>query len=106
MDCDEYGGYTQEDGQQCGSTKNSGCFEFSVSPAQSRRSEPFGVAHAACFEELAGVFASSVALYYAKILANLKIKNDISLTPLNCTLNAFTIALKDQSQNYVSKGLT
>ena len=50
--------------------------------------------------------ASSVALYYAKILANLKIKNDISLTPLNCTLNAFTFALKDQSQKYVSKGLT
>ena len=50
--------------------------------------------------------ASSVALYYAKILANLKITNDISLIPLNCTLNAFTIALKDQSQKYVSKGLT
>ena len=31
---------------------------FSVSPAQSMRSEPFGVARAACFEELAGVFGS------------------------------------------------
>ena len=35
--------------------------------AQSMRSEPFGVARAACFEELAGVFASSGALHYAKI---------------------------------------
>ena len=42
------------------------------------RSEPFGVARAACFEELAGVFASSGALYYAKILASLKMKNGIS----------------------------
>jgi hypothetical protein len=43
-----------------------------------------GLACAACFEELAGVFASSGALHYAKILASLKIKNAISLTPLNC----------------------
>ena len=45
---------------------------------------PLGVACAACFEELAGVFASSGALHYAKILASLKIKNAISLMPLNC----------------------
>ena len=45
---------------------------------------PLGVACAACFEELAGVFASFGALHNAKILASLKIKNAISLTPLNC----------------------
>ena len=54
---------------------------------------PLGVARAACFEQLAGVFASCGALHYAKILASLKIKNGISLTPLNCALNALTIAL-------------
>ena len=62
--------------------------------AQSRRSEAFGAARAACFEQLAGVFASCGALHYAKILASLKIKNGISRTPLNCALNAFTLALK------------
>ena len=40
-----------------GSTKNPGCFALSALPAQSRRSEPFGVARAACFERLADVFA-------------------------------------------------
>ena len=30
------------------------------SPAQSMRSEPFGVARTACFEELAGVFTSEL----------------------------------------------
>ena len=84
-----------------------------VSPAQSRHSElsanglvdlccerePFGVARAACFEELAGVFASCGALHYAKILASLKIKNGISLTPLNCALNAFTFALNDSAED-------
>ena len=38
------------------------------------RSEPIGVARAACFEELAGVFASSGALYYAKIFTSLNRK--------------------------------
>ena len=47
--------------------------------AQSMRSEPFGVARAACFEQLAGVFASCGAPHYAKILASLKIKDGISL---------------------------
>ena len=42
------------------------------------RSEPFGVARAACFEQLAGVFASCGAPHYAKIFASLKIKNGIS----------------------------
>ena len=42
------------------------------------RSEPFGVDRAACFEELADVFASCGALHYAKILASLKIKKGIS----------------------------
>ena len=36
--------------------------------------EPIGVARAACFEELAGVFPSPGALYYAKILASLNRK--------------------------------
>ena len=49
--------------------------------------EPFGLARAACFEELACVFASCGALHYAKILAILKMKDGISLTPLNCALN-------------------
>ena len=65
------------------------------------RSEPFGVARAACFEQLAGVFASCGAPHYAKIFASLKIKNDISLTPLNCALNAFTFALKDSAEALV-----
>ena len=72
-------------------------------PAQSRRSKPLGLACAACFEELAGVFASSGALHYAKILASLKIKNGISLTPLNCDLNAFTFALKDSADAFVER---
>ena len=41
------------------------------------RSEPIGVARAACFEELAGVFAvfaSSGALHYAKIFTSLNRK--------------------------------
>ena len=44
------------------------------SPAQSKLREPLGVARAPCFEELAGVFASSGALHYAKIFASLKTK--------------------------------
>ena len=72
-------------------------------PAQSRRSKPLGLACAACFEELAGVFASSVAMHYAKILASLKIKNGISLTPLNCDLNAFTFALNDSADAFVER---
>ena len=61
--------------------------------------EPLCVARAACFEELAGVFASSGALHYAKIFASLKIKNVISLTPLNCALNAFAFALNDSAED-------
>lgn len=86
-----------------GSTEKVGCFAFSALPAQSVRSEPFGVARAACIEELAGVFASSGAMHYAKILASLKIKNDISLTPLNCDLNAFTFALNDSADAFVER---
>ena len=86
-----------------GSTEKVGCFLFSVSPAQSMRSEPFGVARAACFEELAVVFASSGALHYAKILASLKMKNGISLTPLNCALKAFTFALNDSADAFVER---
>ena len=62
-----------------------------------------GVARAACFEQLAGVFASCGALLCAKILASLKIKNSISLTPLNCDLNAFTFALKDSANAFVER---
>ena len=72
-------------------------------PAQSRRSKPLGLACAACFEQLACVFASCGALHYAKILASLKIKNGISLTPLNCDLNAFTFALKDSADAFVER---
>ena len=36
-----------------------------------------------CFEQPAGVFAGCGAVCQAKILASLKIKNGISLTPLN-----------------------
>ena len=86
-----------------GSTENPGCFTVSALTAQSRRSEPFGVASAACFEQLAGVFASCGALHYAKILASLKIKNGISLTPLNCALNAFTFALNDSADALVER---
>lgn len=64
---------------------------------------PLGVARAACFEQLAGVFASCGALHYAKILASLKIKNGISLTPLNCALNAFTFALNDSADALVER---
>ena len=84
----------------CLSTK---CRVFVDRAAQSRRSEPFGVARAACFEQLAGVFASCGALHYAKILASLKIKNGISLTPLNCALNAFTFALNDSEDALVER---
>ena len=64
---------------------------------------PLGVARAACFEQLAGVFASCGARHYAKILASLKIKNGISLTPLNCALNAFTFALNDSADALVER---
>ena len=67
------------------------------------RSEPFGVARAACFEELAGFFARSGALHYAKILASLKMKKGISLTPLNCALKAFTFALNDSADAFVER---
>ena len=63
------------------------------------RSEPVGVARATGFEQLSGVFAGCGALHYAKILVSLKIKNGISLTPLNCALNAFTFALNDSVFN-------
>ena len=64
---------------------------------------PLGVACAACFEQLACVFASCGAIHYANILASLKIKNGISLTPLNCDLNAFTFALKDSADAFVER---
>ena len=95
----------------CRLNENPGCFQLRPanqaylwpSLAQSRRSEPFGVARAACFVQLAGVFASCGALHYAKILASLKIKNGISLTPLNCALNAFTFALNDSADALVER---
>ena len=71
--------------------------------AQSMRSESFGVDRATCFEQLAGVFAICGTLHYAKILASLKIKKGISLTPLNCALNAFTLALNDSADAFVER---
>ena len=51
---------------------------FSKGPvALCNERKPLCVACAACFEELAGVFASSVAMRYAKILTSLKKKNDM-----------------------------
>ena len=47
--------------------------------------------------------ASCGALHYSKILASLKIKNGISLTPLNCALNAFTFALNDSADALVER---
>ena len=73
-----------------------------LQPAQSVRSKPLGVACAACFEELASVFASSVAMHYAKILVSLKTKIGISVTPRNCDLNAFTFALNDSAEAFVA----
>ena len=63
-------------------TTDRSCFAFSGSPAQSMHSEgsangpvdlcnerePFGVARAACFEQLAGVFASCGAIKAEAIL--------------------------------------
>ena len=63
---------------------------------------PLGEACAACFEELASVFASSVAMHYAKILVSLKTKIGISLTPRNCDLNAFPFALNDSAEAFVA----
>ena len=76
---------------------------FSPHQHKSGGASPLGVARAACFEQLAGVFASCGALHYAKILASLKIKNGISLTPLNCALNAFTFALNDSADAFVER---
>ena len=45
----------------------------------------------------------SGALHYAKVFASLKIKNGISLTPLNCALNAFTFALNDSADALVER---
>ena len=42
-----------------------------------------GLSCAVCFEQPAGAFAGCGAVCQAKILASLKIKNGISLTPLN-----------------------
>ena len=42
-----------------------------------------GLSCAVCFEQPTGVFAGCGAVCQAKILASLKIKNGISLTPLN-----------------------
>lgn len=42
-----------------------------------------GLICAVCFDQPAGVFAGCGAVCQAKILASLKIKNGISLTPLN-----------------------
>ena len=76
---------------------------FSPHQHKAGGASPLGVARAGCFEQLAGVFASCGALHYAKILISLKIKNGISLTPLNCALNAFTFALNDSADAFVER---
>jgi hypothetical protein len=38
---------------------------------------------------------------YAKTFVNLKRKNSTFLTPLNCFLNAFILALKDSAEAFV-----
>ena len=45
-----------------GSTENPGSFAFSAHWHKAGGASPWGVARAACFEELAGVFASSGAI--------------------------------------------
>ena len=70
--------------------------------AQSKPRELRPRARAACFEELAGVFASSGALHYAKIFERLKIKKGISMTPQNCALNTFTFALDDSADDWLN----
>jgi hypothetical protein len=42
-------------------------------------------------------------MYYAKIPASLEIKNNISLTPRNCDLNAFTFSLNDSAEAFVER---
>ena len=56
------------------------------SPAQSRRSEPFGVARAACFEQLAGVFASCGAMHHTNIFMNYS--HDVNRLPVSLTSDA------------------
>ena len=56
-----------------------------------------------CFRGQSGTKQAERALHYAKILASLKIKNGISLTPLNCALNAFTFALNDSADALVER---
>lgn len=58
------------------------------------RSEPFDATRAAGFEQLANVFASSVALHYAKILVGLKIKNGKNLVKY-CWKNQESLYLCD-----------
>ena len=86
-----------------GSTEKVGCFEFSVSPAQSRRSEPFGCSSRSLLCAAGWRICQLRCPDYAKILASLKMKNGISLTPLNCALKAFTFALNDSADAFVER---
>ena len=55
-------------------------------------------------EKVRKSICGKVTLHYAKIFASLKIKNGISLTPLNCALNAFTFALNDSAEAFPESG--
>ena len=56
---------------------------FIARPRHKASGAALGLSCAVCFEQPAGVFAGCGAVCQAKILASLKIKNGISLTPLN-----------------------
>lgn len=56
--------------------------------------EPFDVARAAGFEQLANVFASCSTLHYPKILVSLKIKNGKNLVKY-CWKNQESLYLCD-----------
>ena len=76
---------------------------FSKGPvALCNERKPLGVACAACFEELAGVFASSVAMRYAKILTSLKKKNDMR-QPIALGVLCSLIQGPKQVEGYVCK---
>ena len=77
-------------------------------PAQSVLREPFGVARAVCFEELAGVFASSGAMHYAKFAVSRKnrpvLPGQRANILLNCPNDAATrkkqLVLPRQRRNF------
>ena len=71
--------------------------------------EPFGIARAVCFEEPAGVFASSGAMHYAKFAVSRKnrpvLPGQRANILLNCTNDAATrkkqLVLPRQRRNFL-----